>query len=102
MVLKYFLSKSLMSIYVRHSKTNKNVLVVYEDTRGKTIYKCCRNTTDKELTYNGNNYYIISIQRFFINGYHTEDNIRNVLLPKVLHKKDYLMIIVNKLLELFS
>lgn len=102
MVLKYFLSKSLMSIYEKHSNTNKNVLVIYEDTKGKTKYKCCRSTTDKELSYNGNNYYIISIQRFFINGYHIEDNIRNVIMPKILHKNDYLIIIVNKLLELFN
>lgn len=102
MALRYFLSKSLMLIYERHKKIDKQILVIYEDTKGKTKYKCCRSTTDKELSYNGNNYYIISIQRFFINGYHIEDNIRNVIMPKILHKNDYLIIIVNKLLELFN
>lgn len=91
-----------MSIYVNHSNTNKNVLVIYEDTRGKTRYKLCRNTSDKELTYNGFGYYIITIQKYFEAGYYTDYSIYNLLIPKLKNKKDYLTIIINKLLELFN
>lgn len=102
MVLKYFLSKSLKSIYVAHNSLSKSKLVIYEDTKGKTKYKLCKSTTDVVGTYNGNNYYIVTIQEFYNNSYHTSDNVRLIIDKKRSSKKIDIISIIDNLIKLFN
>ncbi len=103
MVLKYFQSKLLKLIYEKHKICVNDTLVIYEDTKGKTRYKLCRNTTDKELSYNGFGHYILLVQKFYINGYYSNSTIEkmyhNSHFKKI--KVDFLEI-VDKLIKLFD
>lgn len=102
MVLKYFLVKSLMLIYESHKDFSKHVLVIYEDTKGKTRYKCCKSTTDVEKTYNGFGYYIITVQYFYEDGYHTLDYISKQLFKSDKKSKKDIVKIIDKVINLFN
>lgn len=103
MVLKYFLSKLLMLIYEKHNSCFNNVLVIFEDTKGKTRYKICKSTTDKLFTYNGLGHYIILINRFYENGYYCEDTIYNLYHSRIYKKKKIdVLNIVDFLIKLFN
>lgn len=102
MVLKYFQSKLLKSIYAKHNLSNE-VLIVYEDTKGKTKYKISRNTTDKEFTYNGFGHYIMLVQQFYINGYHSNSTIEKMFYDFRRKKiKHDILEILDKLIKLFN
>jgi len=88
-----------MSIYAKHKDFSKYTLVVYEDTKGKTRYKTCKSTLEVENTCNGQGYYVVLVQYFIKNGYH---DLENNYSENLKIKKDYLMIIIDKLLELFN
>lgn len=103
MVLKYFQSKLLKLIYEKHKICVNNTLVIYEDTRGKTKYKLCKNTTDKEFTYNGLNHYILAIRKFYINGFYSEKTIGIKYYDfRIKKRKVDFLEIVDKLIKLFD
>ncbi len=102
MVLKCVPLKLLKSIYESHKDFSKQVLVIYEDTKGKTRYKCCKTTTDVEKSYNGFGYYIITVQYFYEDGYHTLDFISKQLFKSDKKSKKDIVKIIDKVINLFN
>lgn len=102
MVLEIHPLRLLESIYKSHRNDfHKSTCVIFHDTKGHTRFKLCHFTTDEAGTYNGFGYYIVSVQYFYKNGYYPIET----LLKMKSHdrkRKDYIMLVIDKLLELFN
>ena len=104
MVLKYFRQKLLKLIYEKHKEYAKEYLVIYEDTKGKTHYKTLKYTTMKENTYNSMGYFIVLVQRFYKNGYYSENTIHKKCANYLRIERKFINIddFIDKLIKLFN
>ncbi len=71
MALKYFLSKSLKLIYEKHKNFNCYALQIFENNKGKTLYKLSQWQMEKSNCYNGFGHYLLLTEYFNFNGYYT-------------------------------